>query len=1598
MSVVWEGSQFVHHSLALINRELCLKLIEAGHELSILPYEPDQFGADIDSRFDGLARRFRISLSRPADVHVRHQWPLNPHPPGEGRWVIIQPWEFGSIPQDWVPLLRDQVDELWVPSSFVREGYLKSGIPPAKVVVVPNGVDPDRFSPTAAPLSIPTQKSFKFLFVGGTIGRKGPDLALNAYLKCFTAADDVCLVVKDFGTQTVYQGHNLEAKIRELQTRPNVPEILYMDENLPPDKLPGLFRACDCLLHPYRGEGFGLPILEAMACGLPVIITAGGAADDFTSDEIAYRIPSSRRSIGNRVGEIILTGEGWLLEPDFGALAERMLFVFRHRAEAHAVGLQASEYVRRNWTWEMAAAKAEERLMALAARTDQPLRHRVVASVSSSDSSSNRTRRDEAGPWSPSPCPSPQGEGHTNAVSANPQTLLPDPRQRTALPLPSDGRGEPTVESRRDEPNILKSEIRNQKSEIRLIWEGDQFAHHSFALINRELCSILINRGYEVSIRGSSNDQFGAETDARFRELKDRFDRPLSAAATVHVRHRWPLDLARPKQGYWVVIQPWEFGMLPKAWVEVLRDKVDEVWAYTSFVRDTYIRSGIPASKVFVVPAGMNPKEFHPDVPRMSLPTTKKFKFLFVGGTIRRKGPDILLNAYLNLFKSSDDVCLVIKDFGGQSFYQGVTLEAKIREFQSDPGKPEILYINENFPPNSLPGLYTACDCLVHPYRGEGFGLPVLEAMACGLPVIVTAGGATDDFVTDDYGYCIPSARKSLGTEVDGVELAGEGFLLEPNLPALVSQMAAVFVCQDGARRLGRKASQYVRANWTWERAASIAEERLRALAARADKPPDNPRQRTALPLPAGERTTDADSDGPRAAKDDPRQRFALPLPAGEGRGEGEGRVQSAQSLPECSTVGGSRSGGACLEMTDGRRPMAESDQSLLASAATISQTGPRGSETEKASPQSPIEIPRAGRLGSLKKAQDLAANKKYLKAWKAALEAIKLRPFHPDAYLQMTDIALSAGDERHAFLCAERLLRMTPNWEMARKVYASLKPAAKGRRSQIQWTPLPPWLEKPRLSVCLIAKDEEEHLGRCLASVKPIAYQIVVVDTGSTDRTIEIARQFGAEVHHFAWNDNFADARNAAHEQARGDWVLILDADEELPPESHDSLARDMAAANVLGYRIPICNIHEAVDSVTYVPRLFRNAPALFFVGRVHEQIYASVIARKAEWGMDAELGTAKILHYGYDPGLVKRRQKIQRNLRLMERAVQELPNEAALLMNYGLDLVNDGRLEEGLEKYRQAYRVMEPHSAASILPEVRERLLTLYGVHALKAERFEEVLHIMTSRLATDAGPTASLHFLAAVALMKLNRPAEAVAHLESCLAKRELPTLTPPCHQIFNAGPDHLLAQCLVQTGQTENAELHFKRALEYEPNSAGMLHDYAHFLHRTNRSLEALQVLHGVMAKGINEPHIWHLGSFIANSKPEFVEFAVDWTREALKHFPEHEGIKFLRGEALFKAGQFRDALPFFENSPHVHEPSPRAAVLFCQLAEGQTLTPVPPDQEFMVSKEFVGWYRRLLATQSREALKKINARLDALRIALPTAATMLEQALREADAS
>ncbi len=370
--VIWEGAQFVYHSLAHVNRQLCMALIGSGQvELSLRPYGRNQFDVQREPNFAALADRMQKPLSVSAQVHVRHHWPPNFNPPPEGAWVMIQPWEYGGIPREWIKPMCELVDEIWVPSSWVRDCYVSSGIPAEKVQVIPNGVDINKFNPEGPKYPLNTKKAFKFLYLGGTIHRKGIDILLRAYLKAFRSSDDVCLVIKGQSGDT-YAGselHDLLASI--IKEDPKAPAIEYLTSAMSEEELTSLYRSCDALAMPYRGEGFGLPMAEAIASGLPVIATGCGAAMDFLTEDWAYFIPSTPQKIESvPVGPFKPSEAGfWLEEPDEPALTELLRKVFMAPKEAARKGLNGRAYAVEHLSWSIAAERALERIEILSNRT-----------------------------------------------------------------------------------------------------------------------------------------------------------------------------------------------------------------------------------------------------------------------------------------------------------------------------------------------------------------------------------------------------------------------------------------------------------------------------------------------------------------------------------------------------------------------------------------------------------------------------------------------------------------------------------------------------------------------------------------------------------------------------------------------------------------------------------------------------------------------------------------------------------------------------------------------------------------------------------------------------------------------------------------------------------------------------------------------------------------------------------------------------------------------------------------------------------------------------------------------------------------------------
>lgn len=388
-----------------------------------------------------------------------------------------------------------------------------------------------------------------------------------------------------------------------------------------------------------------------------------------------------------------------------------------------------------------------------------------------------------------------------------------------------------------DDPACSARDGKKRNRPLRVELHGEFLAGHSFSNINEQLALHLIEDDrFELTlrrVRGVCRHSTPDEQLPNVERLRPLLDGVPSQTPDVTIRHAFP-PCWEPPAGRWVHIQPWEYGPLPVEWVAPLRERVDEIWVMSHYVRRLYEFSGVPADKIHRIPWGVDPAIFHPAAPKPPLP--KSFAFLFVGAPVRRKGLDRVLEAYLTEFGPDEDVCLVIKDTGARSFYGYLKRDQLLAESRR-PDNPVIVYLADELAPTQLAGLYTTCDCLVAPYRGEGFCLPVLEAMACGTPAIVPSGGPTDDFTFAESAFLLPSQTVPIQVETNpaawemtGWRLIGTPTELSVQKEDIRAAMRQAFGDRALTARRGEMACQAVR-DYTWANTVDAMKSRLLAMA-----------------------------------------------------------------------------------------------------------------------------------------------------------------------------------------------------------------------------------------------------------------------------------------------------------------------------------------------------------------------------------------------------------------------------------------------------------------------------------------------------------------------------------------------------------------------------------------------------------------------------------------------------------------------------------------------------------------------------------------------------------------------------------------------
>jgi glycosyltransferase involved in cell wall biosynthesis len=362
------GPFLAHSSVARINRELAAILVQDPElDLELRPHGWVSLPGAAPTQ-DQVVRAGLKNLASCVDLTLRLHWPPDFSPPARGKLAVLLPWEFGGLPRRWVAEIERHVDELWVPSNFVRSVALGAGISERRIHVIPYGLDPEVFRPLGPAWRPAGCRTFIFLFVGGAIQRKGIDLLVQAYREAFAATDDVSLVVKDIGSSTFYRHASWVGRLQELARSPGYPHLVVITEEMDDQRLAALYRGCDVLVLPYRGEGFGMPLIEAMACGKPVLTTGLGPARDFCHPDHAWLVPARVVPVADEpppFGE--MAGDYTWFEPDVGELARLLRYAYAHPGEAAARGREAASRIRASHAWPVLAPLYLERVHALIA-------------------------------------------------------------------------------------------------------------------------------------------------------------------------------------------------------------------------------------------------------------------------------------------------------------------------------------------------------------------------------------------------------------------------------------------------------------------------------------------------------------------------------------------------------------------------------------------------------------------------------------------------------------------------------------------------------------------------------------------------------------------------------------------------------------------------------------------------------------------------------------------------------------------------------------------------------------------------------------------------------------------------------------------------------------------------------------------------------------------------------------------------------------------------------------------------------------------------------------------------------------------------------
>lgn len=351
-----------------------------------------------------------------------------------------------------------------------------------------------------------------------------------------------------------------------------------------------------------------------------------------------------------------------------------------------------------------------------------------------------------------------------------------------------------------------------------------------------------------------------------------------------------------------------------------------------------------------------------------------------------------------------------------------------------------------------------------------------------------------------------------------------------------------------------------------------------------------------------------------------------------------------------------------------------------------------------------------------------------------------------------------------------------------------------------------------PSISLCMIVKNESRFLADCLDSARSVCRQMVVIDTGSEDQSVEIARSKGAEVYEHPWPGHFSEARNISLSYATGEWILILDGDEILNESTLDELKTiTSSASNTDAYEFEIVNFsteEASLESAHYQRqvRLFRNSREHRYAGLIHNQL----VNTETNTTLEGQFLPIQVFHYGYIPSVWSAQNKAAR-LGMLEKAVSENPESLFCHYNLANHLKILGEYARALAHYLPCF------DGDLSLPWVQMSFFSA-AFCANKISQFQ--LAIECAEKLLDTHPhIADAHLRRAEALMELGRPDLVIQVLEPVVGHPDLYAFKT---QTTRFTLPYRLACAYFKTEKYENALAYFLPLAEFTSDETVFTH--------------------------------------------------------------------------------------------------------------------------------------------------------------------------------